>query len=260
MNTLKSIISITFLATIPMLYGNHIKLESSILDKVDGKSIGVTGESIALIKQYQFEIAKILLGEKSKSNNTRTGKYTFEGQRYNMQELSQLEIQHPNPSRFKAALRIMRDDFENVSKPFQSILQEPGIKTIMGYLIEESCIKRNRQNSLLYIWSQSTNANEYELFDLHIQSIRDFEIFLIDLNNFLGDLAYSCPRAYVQFKERVEKFNHAQQFITELNLDKGQQDLFAKYINTALSTISKNEITRNKIRELYNHFKSAKAA
>ena len=253
-----AVFSVLFVS--PMLYANHIKLESEILEKVDGKSIGVTGESIALIKQYQSEIMKILLGEKTRSTNTRIGKYLFDDKKFSMQELSRLENEQGNDARFKTILRTIRDDFEKVSGPFQKILQDPGVKTVMGYLIEESCIKRNRLNSLLYIWSQAPNRNEYELFELHIKSIRDFEIFLIDLNNFLGDLVYSCPNAYAQFKEHVEKFNQAQPLVAGLSLTKEQQDLFLKYMNTALLTISKNDITKNKIRDLYNNFKAAKAA
>jgi hypothetical protein len=256
----KFFILISFATIALHMYARPIKLESVFLEKVDGKAIGVTGESIALIKQYQSEIMKILLGEKTKSTNARIGKYVFDGQKYSMQELSKLETEQENSSRFKAVLRTIRDDFENVSRPFQTILQDPSIKKIMGYLIEESCTKRNRLNSLLYIWSQTPEKNEYELFELHIKSIRDFEIFLIDLNNFLGDLAFSCPRAYAQFKDHVEKFNSAQQIALGFNLTKEQQDLFAKYLNTALLTIAKNEITQNKIKELYNHFKAAQAA
>ncbi len=78
---------------------------------------------------------------------------------------------------------------------------------------------------------------------------------MIDLNNFLGDIVYNCPRGYAQYKEYLDKFNKAAQFVRELKLSKENHDLFLKYINKNLSTLSKDEISLQKVKELYNEFK-----
>ncbi len=231
---------------------NHtapIKLESSILTQIDGLLIGINGETIALIKQYQSQIMNMLLG--TRTANGRVGVYDFDGQKCNVQQLRQLEIEQGTNDRFIAFRKRIQTDFEHFSEPFKKIVQ--GVRAIMAILIEESCKKRNRLNSLLYIWAK-TDEKDFELFDLHVKSIKDFEIFLTDLNNFLGDLAHSCPRAQIQFQEQVAKFNRAKQFVMELDLSNTQRQLFLRYLNTQLANLPKDEITKEKIIELSNSF------
>jgi hypothetical protein len=251
------VFSIALLLSTP-LYPAWVKLESPIISSIDGLSIGITGESIAMIKQFQAAITKILLGERR--GNGRVGTYEFEGKKYNVQELRKLEAMHPDDPRFAMLLTQIRGDFETISQPFQAVLYGEGTKTIMGFLIEESCMKRNRlPNSLLYIWAKNTEKDEYELFDIHVKSIKDFEMFLIDLNNFLGDLVFSCPIAYRQFKEQVEKFNKAKEIVTTAAIAREHQQPFLTYLNTALVNVPKQEITKRRIEGFYTQFKGEAA-
>lgn len=225
-----------------------IKLESGIIAKIDGLAIGIDGQTIALIKQYQSEIIAILLGKKS--GDMRIGKYEFDGKKRSLQELRQLETELGTSPKFVALRGQARNDFEKISEPFRKIVQ--GVKSFMSILIEESCKKRGRLDSLLYTWAKTDEKNEYELFDLHVKSIKDFELFLTDLNNFLGDLVHSCPRALGQFQERVAKFNQAMKFVAVMNVTGDKRQKLLKLINSSLDKMSKEEVTQAKIQELAN--------
>jgi hypothetical protein len=125
----------------------------------------------------------------------------------------------------------------------------------MVNLIEESMIKRNRRDSLLHVWSKMNEKDELDLFDKHIRSIKDLEFFMVDLNNFLGDILYNCPRGYAQYKEYVAIFNKAAQLARELNLSKEHYELFLKHINKNLSSLPKNNLSLDTVKELYNNLK-----
>lgn len=244
---------ITSFACTPTLQATHIKLDSIILLHADGLSpIGINGEVVALIKQYQNHIHALLRGKKI---GGRELLYEYEGNYYTVQELRHIECERDLSQQLTIVRHKIITDFEHISQPFRKLITDYGIKPLMADLIGESMIKRNRHDSLLYTWAKTDEKNEYELFTKHIKSIKDLEIFMIDLNNFLNDIVCNCPRGYAQYKENVDKFNKAAQFAKELNLPKEQHELFLKYINKNLSIFSKYDISLAKVKELYNDFK-----
>lgn len=242
----KRIIIVCLLITATAL-PSYVKLAASKLDMLP--VIGINGEAIALIKQFQSQITKLLKGELTP--------YEFEKKKHTIAELRQRENQQQNDWRFPILLQKIRADFEKISEPFHDVIQGAGVKAAMGFLIKESCSKRNRLDSLLYIWVTTDEKNEYELFDFHIKSITDVEIFLIDLHNFLGDLVFSCPRAHAQFKDQIAKFKMAKSYIPTLNIPKNEHPRFLKHIHAALPKLSKHEINQEKIKILYTNFKAA---
>lgn len=229
-----------------------IKLESPILAQIDGLPIGITGEVIGLIKRYQSQILAMLKG--TKVADTYIGAYEYENKKYTVQGLVQQEETFGHSPCFSVLLQQIRSDFEHISEPFRQIIH--GVKPFMAILIEESLNKRNRLESVLYVWSKTNEKDEYELFDLHIKTIKDFEFFLVDLYSFLSDLVHSCPRACTQFKEHVEKFSQAKSLIARYNLSKEQEANFLKYLNTKIASFSKEEVTKEKIHALYQEFKT----
>ncbi len=267
-------IAITLISTPFILYSataqkRFIKLEHGSLRLADGRTIagiGITGETIELIKQYQSNIVKILKGgqnliAKDGAIVKYIYQYSFEGTSYSAQELRKIEEtlgQKRSPkqsSELQEALKKIRSDFEYVSEVFKKIARAS--RSTMRALIEESCMKRNRDhNSLILLWARS-NEDEYELFNRHIHSIKDFEIFMTDLYNFLGDLINSCPRAQAQFKERVIKFKKIKELIPSINVDKSQENRFLQYIHDKLDTIQLKEINSTKVLDLYKSFKKS---
>lgn len=228
-----------------------VKLEAGIIATVDGLvGIGIDGEVIALIKQYQGEIMKLLVGVPTAQG--RVGKYAYEGKQHSVQQLSKIELENGSNSTFVKLRNQMRDDFEAFSVPFRKNVNSA--KSIMTLLIEESCSKRNRLNSLLYIWSKTDEKNEYELFEMHVKSIRDLEVFLTDLHNFLSDLIYSCPKALVQYNEMIQKFKKVKEVASLLRIPTNELPAFLKYANKQLSKVALAEINQDKVSEFYRTF------
>jgi len=250
-------LSLALLITAPYIIANHpvrtIKLENPILSMIDGKQVGINGENVALTRKYQSNILDILLGPNTK--NGRHGVYEFDGKKYNAQQLREIEeafdhtTSHEHRDQMQVALKKMRDDFEAISEEFKETAKTS--KPIMAMLIEESCQKRGRGNdSLILIWAKS-KENEYTLFNRHVRSVKDFEVFMTDLYNFLGDLVASCPIAQRQLKERIEKFGKVHHLMQALSLTPEQQQKFLKYIQKHMNTLEVGAITEAKIKELY---------
>lgn len=231
-----------------------MKLESGILSKVDG--IFFTGDNIAPIKRYQMNLRTFLLGT-LESDKKRHPQYSFEGSFYTMQQLSQIETTRGSNAELKNLLRQIRSEFEKLSSEFRAVAR--GSKPFMATLVEESCSRRGRLNSsILYIWAKTDEAEEERLFDDHIHTIKDLEMFFIDLHNFLGDLIKSCPKAERQFAEKVLKYNAIKKQLTHLDLSPEEQKAFLQQINHSLAGLSVEDIDLSAVKKLYNEFKKTK--
>ncbi len=237
------------------LLANHepMILKSDILATVDGKSIGINGDTISQIKKYQSDIMNIIRGKRNVTTNNREGLFEFRGNKYSVAELKDFEDQgllsHDDQ---KNILKKMRDYFESISIEFKPVAQ--GSKPIMSLLIIESCHLRNRNDSLLVAWSKTKEHDEAALFDKHVRSIKDFEMFLIDLYNFLSDMCHSCPKAMHQFKERIERFAKIKSLMTSLKITKDKETAFMKFATKMAEHLAPGEITEHKMHEIYTAF------
>lgn len=243
--------SISLLLITAYMHGTPVKLDSTILAQIDGLSIGIDGDSLAHIKQYDSQLMSLLLGKRDE-NGQRTGQYIYNGKAYTMCELSEIESVRGSNQEFAAILRTIRLEFEQMSSMFRSVAR--GTKSFMSILIEESCAKRNRLNSILYIWAKTDEEMEEELFDLHVKSLKDLQIFLTDLHNFLTDLIFNCPKARKQFQDNVSKFNKIKSLMPGLNISTEVELSFLKHMSLSLSSITFDEITLPKIRKLFEQF------
>jgi len=231
-----------------------IRLESNILGKIDG--IFFDGETIAPLRLYQNNLKDFLIGKKG-PDGKRHPQYNFEGKLYTMQELSKLETTRGSTPELKNLLRQIRSEFEQLSVQFRGIAR--GAKPFMATLIEESCRVRGRlNNNILCIWAHTDEQEEEQLFDDHVHTIRDLEMFFVDLHNFLGDLMHSCPRAVRQFQEKVAKFNKIKGLLPKLSISSEDQIAFLKQINPSLAKLTLDDIDLNAVRNLFNEFKNKK--
>lgn len=164
--------------------------------KFDGSFIN--GEVIRDIRKYQFDIRNMLLGE-WQVDRTRVGNYEYEGNKYSVQELATLEQEVGNHQQLQLLLTQMQTDFMHISEPFEQAIRNA--KSILEILVTQSNKLRNRKDSILNKWSEYSVNNERELLETHIQTIQEFNIFLIDLCNFLTDIVESCPKARKQYDE-----------------------------------------------------------
>jgi len=255
--SLSLLVSTTYGADTGPAYGIHtrsIKLESGILSKVDG--IFFDGDTIGPLKRYQYNLRTFLIGIRGEDGK-RHPQYTFESNLYTMQQLSRLETTRGSNEELKNLLRQIRSDFETLSMEFRGVAR--GSKPFMATLVEESCARRGRlHNSILYIWAKTDEAEEEQLFDDHIHTIRDLEMFFTDLHNFLGDLMESCPKACRQFQEKVGKFNKIKGLLLELGLSTETQKEFLKQINHSLAKLKTDDINLATVRKLFDEFNNEK--
>ena len=197
--------ALSFLLSMPSL--THTFTLSSV-KPLDG--LFIDGEVIRDIRKYQFDIKKLLSG-KLQTNRTRAGAYEYEGNKYSVQELAMLEQEVGNNQQLQILLTQMRDDFVQISKPFEQAIRNA--RPILKRLVKESILKRleesskerEKKDSLLNKWSECSTANERELFERHLQTVQEFNIFLIDLYYFLTDIFESCPKARKQYDEWRKK-------------------------------------------------------
>ncbi len=192
----------------------QVLLESNLLKLVDGFLINAN--TIELIRNYQRGLLHIVYGNKE-GDGSRHGDYEYRGKRYTLHELSQVEqnlMQKKDmysPAEFESNIKQLestmikaKDDFIEKSKKFRTV--GAGSKHITSKLIEESCKKRGRKNSILLIWGNAPEDQEDEILYREAHTFLEFEQFVIDLLNFLDDLIHSCPKAQEKFKARLQKW------------------------------------------------------
>ena len=242
-----------------VIHSHTIKLDNSLLHSIDGKNIGINGETVALIKKYQSNIIDILMGKRTPDG--RAGWYEFEGKLYTAQELREQEdalgkTRSPQQSALLQQLIMqIRNDFETISADFREIARSS--RAMMLFLIEESCTKRGRGNDSLILVLARSKEDEEVLFDRHIKTVKDLETFMTDLYNFLGDLINSCPKAQAQFKDRVEKFTKIKKLLPTFNMSQQDEARFLRFIQAKLNDLSATQITNQTIQDLYSTFKTS---
>lgn len=232
MKTMKSLLFSLCLLTVSKNHANtadqHILLRSPIVEFVDGKSIGIDATVIRLMLQVRGEIKKILFGKRA-SNGHFEGLFNYEGHMCSVRQLSTLETKYeldfkqkeaeyvknlPHDTikleelrsgytklkhKMSAVFELAKKEFKGKITPFAKNAR--GAKHQMLMLIEESCIKRNRNTCLLLKWADVDEQNEMHFFDEKVLSFKDLDQFCIDLANFLGDLMHSCPKAMSQYEQ-----------------------------------------------------------
>ncbi len=175
-------------------------LESKLLQGVDGYMMN--GPTIAMIKRYQFESKRMLVGA-LQPDKIRVGTYMYQNQNYSVTQLSELEKEHSTNQELQNLLQEMIEDFERISLPFQQSVRSA--KPIMETLILQSSKLRERGDSLLNKWADKSVIDDRVLFKEHMHTIKGFETFLIDLYNFLDDLVESCPKGLALYKKYMRE-------------------------------------------------------
>jgi hypothetical protein len=186
-----------------------ILLTAPGLEFIDGKSFGINKYVIANIRHIGIEIRKLQIGVKKKDESTTVGSYDYKSQLFTLKELVELEANSSVNERLdlqKALLEKAKTSISAITEPFMENAND--IKEYMVTLIEESCKKRNRSDSLLLQWASQKKGTELEYFKSSLVSFAVIDLFCSDLLHFLDDLVYSCPKARKEYKEFVEKLHH----------------------------------------------------
>jgi len=101
-------------------------------------------------------------------------------------------------------LNTMKKEFKGLTQPLLESAAEA--ITVNMRLIKEWTSKTNRSNSMLLLWG--TIDEEKALWEATPAELRQF---LLDLQNFLKDLMYSCPKARRKYNEKYIKDTHKQE-------------------------------------------------
>src|SRR5579862_2073691 len=206
----KTIFLLSLMST-PMMYADNITLEASVIKLADGTLINA--DKIEFIRKFRRTLLSFLLGEQL-TDGQRKGKYLFGGKWHSVESLARIEQELVGSNRKEDAEKLLaleellthaKADFIVQSAEF--IENGRGAKNIMIILIQEYCQKRNHNDSPLLEWAKTKEGQESTMFEHHIISFKSYCYFLTDLVTFLADLTHSCPKAEMQFKDRVAKWS-----------------------------------------------------
>lgn len=231
-----------------------IKLESKLLSMADGTFFHA--DIVEMLRMFQRRVSEILIG-KLDENGNRVGMFLFNGSYYGSRELAQLEVDNDlqNDPELQAVLALVKAAFLTLSKEFESAIR--GTKNITIILIEESCEKRERYDSLLLEWSKTDEGHEDAIFDQRVTTFAAFDQFCVDLLNFFSDLIHSCPKAQKQFKDRLEKWKKFKTTFNKVKSDTtiSNENAFLKHVKTKhLDKLSLDDITEKKVKQLLSAF------
>lgn len=171
-----------------------------ILASLDG--IMINGDRFATMLKVRNKLRAILTGDVEKQAEDCIVIYTFKGQKYSISDLAALESNYVGDPELVALLAEAKNNFERMVTQF--IDQAKGVKELLEKLIEESCYRRNRANSILLTWAGCRDGHETVIFHTEVQSFKALTEFCHDLENYLMDLMYSCPKAMDQYKKKRE--------------------------------------------------------
>lgn len=211
-------------------------LTSPLIEFFDGKPYAIDGEVYHLMCQMRKKVRQILYGSQNKDGQL-VGCCTFDGQLYSVTELAISESQceqeyHSRMDELKAtkhlytdatwqdavteaqarfdtkmqklrsAVSVMIEDFLTMTAPFMGFMR---FKDQLLGLIQESCDHRHNKNCFLLRWGEEEAGKEGALIRREIKTFKGFEKFCIDLTDYLGDMAESCPKAKKMFIDILKK-------------------------------------------------------
>jgi hypothetical protein len=248
-------------------HGEKIILESKILQLVDGSFF--TADHMRQILLFQREITKLTMGYKM-ADGTRVAPYLFRGQHHTIIELAEIEKtierskqmgtltldQQEAAEELKALLITAKLNFISLSNQFRDSGRMA--KSLTTVLMRESCEKRERHDSLLLLWANTTPETENSVLRDHANTFGKFLEFQTDLFNFLTDLRNSCPKAYAKFQQQFGKLKAVKRLLphalkkAEVIID---ENAFLAYLRaTNVNDLDLKLITIDRLRELLIQF------
>ena len=186
----------------------NIILTSPGLSIIDGTSWGINEYVIANIQHIGAAIKKLQVGTKDPQEEKNIGNYSYQNKRYTLLELVELEKTGSKEEVHmlrKALVEFVRNSISDITEPFMKNAND--IKEYMVQLIDESCTKRERRDSVLLLWAQQKKGTELIYFQENLTTFSAINIFCNDLLTFLTDLVRSCPKAFAKYQEVRRKFD-----------------------------------------------------
>ena len=177
---------------------------------MDDFPLGVNPDTVGMIMKLRLDLNKRRFG--AKSANGPIGFYTFEGKKWTLQMLIELEMQllRSNSAADQKRLATLKEFFQTIKeelielvKPF--LADARGAKAQMVVLITQWSVKARRQDSQLLNWAATREGDETGAIYSKILTVKAFDHFCGDLIYFLETLLRSCPKACAHFKQIMEQ-------------------------------------------------------
>lgn len=194
----------------------YIKLKNPVIHFLDGVHGCLDANAIADMFSIKKKIQDLKYGIHDKKTDTYHGKFTYMNQPASISMLIKFEEEiEKNPNQPNAeqkkhdldkCLKEARTDFIQATLYFMDKIK--GAKGLVMKLITESCVERGIKHTLLLEWA-NTNGNEEAYFNSKIKTIKEFDIFLTHVTDFLGDLITSCEIGFAEFKILQKKQKNA---------------------------------------------------
>ncbi|MDR3646271.1 MAG: hypothetical protein P4L22_01880 [Candidatus Babeliales bacterium] len=203
------LLSLPILADAPKKPDSYVKLIGREIQGLDGITNALDATAIKQIILVRSKIKDMIYGELDLKTKQRVGNYLFDGKRYDMGALVKFEEElnkEPNAAKSKdihTALEAVKKEFLDTTQEF--IERIAWTKSLVVDLIQQSFNKRKIKKSLCFEWINTPLGKEEEVFATKVKSLKEFDIFLNHVNMFLGDLIFSCPKAFAQFKLKYSK-------------------------------------------------------
>lgn len=185
---------------------SDIVLDHPIIGLIDGKAIGINANIFGVILQSRREVRKLLYGVVG-ADGKRVGLYDFEGQKYSLIELLEIEKEYNAAGKesagLSAAFENAREDFIRNTSPYLDSAR--GMKEQLLMIIQDFCDKKGLDECFLLDWSKTEDGGEMDSMNENMKSISDLVILCTDMADFLEVLARSCPVAKALFIKMVKE-------------------------------------------------------
>ncbi|MFC1842733.1 hypothetical protein ACFLYU_03695 [Candidatus Dependentiae bacterium] len=188
-----------------------IVLNNPIMNLIDGKSFGINANIFGLILQSRREVRKRLYGISSAANGTKVGMYEFEGKKYCLIELAQVEkslerAEHSEKARKEALKKVLHEAKDDLVSVIGSYIDSArGMKDPLLVMIEEFREKSGLGDFFLLDWGRTKDGDEIEAIRKNVRSLNDLKVLCLEMSGFLEAMARSCPKGKGLFVEMVRK-------------------------------------------------------
>lgn len=190
-----------------------VTLTNNVIKIADGTIINEY--DILEMMRAQIDVRKLLLGAGLAENEHKACFY--EGSYYTIKEMAVLEqnmrknglMQGDAYVAMGTSLSATKRYFiDEIAKPLLDKLRKGKKFTVL--LIQESCEKHNRYDSILLEWAHTDDEHEIEVFMNRMDSFKTLGLFCLDVIHLIRDIIHSCPIAYQRFEAMKKNYYAAE--------------------------------------------------
>lgn len=191
-----------------------IVLKNPLMALIDGKSFGINADTFFLIVKSRREVRKRLVGI-FLEDKTKVGFYDFEGKKYFLSELVDLEnklkLKEDADSKAKIAemqklLHWAKEDFIKFTSEYMDSAK--GMKGALLGIMKEFHEKSGLGEFFLLDWVKIPDGGEMESVRKNVVTFGNLQTLLTEMSGFLEAMARSCPKGEALFKKKLEAARH----------------------------------------------------